>query len=472
MSFLLRPRFLLYLPLCLALALTSASLVPSSARAADSAPALPAALNPEALGAARLQPGTTVELDPGRIPTTGYLLLENIHGTAEKPVILRARQRGQTVITGRAGFSLKNCEHVTLEGFTFENDANQHAVLLTGCRHVRITRCTFRLDEKPKPRWSQHWVYILGTGSHHNRVDHCLFEKQSQKGSMVFARGDDTTLTPSQHDRIDHNHFRDVLYAQDNNGHETLRTGSNDMGAAGKSTFTSIEHNLLERCSGEQEIVSLKSSGNIVRHNTFVDCRGSICLRLGNRSEITGNIMLNPGGLAGTGGVKVYGFEHKITGNRFEDLTGTGHEAPLALIPGPLDAESTDQIGKLYQDLTTAPATRAVISGNTWVNCAPLLFGQDKPDKERRFLPNHISFSGNTLAHTRPVKDKNGKPAPLLHLGHATDISASGNTAHLPADSPAPGKSWASWFSLSPTPPGLPAPQPLNAADVGPDAQE
>ena len=48
--------------------------------------------------------------------------------------------------------------------------------------------------------------------------------------------------------------------------------------ATGRSSFTIIEQNLLERCSGEEEIVSLKSSDNVVRDNTLVDCRGAICL--------------------------------------------------------------------------------------------------------------------------------------------------------------------------------------------------
>lgn len=423
---------------------------------------LPSVLEADALQS--LKPGAVVELAERSIETTGYIQLKNLRGTAESPITIRAMNRGKTIISGHAGFDLSNCEHVILEGLVFENDANQHAVRLTDCHHVRITRCQFRLNEKQKPRWSQHWVYALGSKSGHNRVDHNLFEQQSQKGSMVFMRGDDTTLTPSQYDRIDHNHFRNVIYADNNNGHETLRTGSNDMGAAGKSTFTTIENNLLERCSGEQEIISLKSSDNTVRNNTFVDCRGSICLRLGNRNKITGNIMLNPGRVAGAGGVKIYGFEHQVSGNYFEGLTGTGHEAPLALIPGIMDTQFTDQIGKAYKDQTTAPATRVSITQNTWLNCAPLVFGQDKPDKERGFVPNQCLFTDNTVIHTEPQK------APLVRLGLIEGFKTENNTAHT--DKGASKDSWAEWFQWKSPAPDTQKPRPVNDLEVGPDSAE
>ncbi|MES2734751.1 MAG: polysaccharide lyase 6 family protein [Verrucomicrobiota bacterium] len=425
--------------------------------------ALPPALQPEALR--QLRPGNVLEVAEGPVETTGPILIQDLQGTEESPIIIRAAQRGRVKITGRAGFSLKNCAHVVLEGFVFENDANQQAVLLTDCHHVRITRCRFRLDESLKARWSQFWVYILGSKSGHNRVDHNLFEHQTQRGSMVFTRGDDATLTPSQHDRIDHNHFRDVVYASDSNGHETLRTGSNDMGASGKSTFTVIEDNLLERCSGEQEIVSLKSSENIVRNNTFIDCRGSICLRLGNRSEVSENVMLNPAGVIGVGGVKIYGFEHRVSGNHFDGLTGTGHEAPLALIPGLMDTESTDQIGKAYKDLTTAPATRVSITQNVWINCSPLIFGQSKPDKERPLTPNKVLFKDNIVAHTRPLT------TPLIQAGLTRDLQTQDNVAvhHTKNTSNEP---WAPWFHWhSEMPKGISAmPKRLTPADVGPDA--
>ncbi len=385
-----------------------------------------------------LAPGVTVEVADGVYTTTRAIRIEGKRGTEKLPIIIRAEQQGKLAIRGKAGFELKDCEHLMLEGFVFENDANQQAILIENCRHVRVTRNAFQLNEVMKPRWMQHWVYVTGNRSGNNRIDHNLFGRKANSGSPVFVRGDDATLTPSQHDRLDHNHFRDMVYADDSNGHETIRTGSNDMGASGKSTFTVIEYNLLERCSGEQEIVSLKSSENVVRYNTLVNCRGSICLRLGNRNEVSGNFMLNLNGVPGCGGVKIYGFDHRVFNNYFLGLTGTGHEAPLALIPGTFDTPTTMEIGKKYNDLTTVPATRAWIAFNTWIDCAPLVLGNKKIDREREHLPNFCTFINNVVVHT------DRRTSPLVSLGLVRDLEAHDNLGY--AQGSVPKQEWIHWF--------------------------
>ncbi len=380
--------------------------------AADAA--LPAGL----MNQKELAPGTTLEVPDGKYPTKGEICIESTRGTAEKPVVIRAQNRGKVVISGKAGFKLKDCEHVVIEGFVFENDANQQGVLLEDCRHVRVTRNVFRLNEKEKPRWMQHWVYIIGMRSGHNRVDHNLFEKKLNRGSMFFARGDDATLTPTEHDQLDHNHFRDVVYANDSNGHETLRTGGNDLGAIGRSTHT------------------------IMEHNTFLDCIGSICLRLGNRNEIHHNTMLNPGKVTPAGGVKIYGFDQHVHHNHFQDLTGTGHVAPLAVLPGRFDTETTDQIGRVYSDHTSGAPTRAKIEANVWVDCAALVIGREKPDKDYPFSPHDCTFTENLVVRTQTLKP------PLVILGPTREFKGQGNVMDLADHESIPvDKPWNNWFS-------------------------
>ena len=236
--------------------------------------------------------GVTVPLADGVYTTTRPIRIEGKRGTLQDPIVVRAVHRGKAVISGDAGVVIRDCKHLVLEGLTRTQDADQPAMLLDNCRHVRVTRNRFRLRERARPRRMEHWVYVVGAWSGHNRIDHNLFERKVSSGSQVFVRGDDTTLVCSQHDRVDHNHFRNVVYADGQNGHETIRTGSNDLGATGRSSFTTIEQNLLEQCSGEQEIVSLKSSDNVVRNNTLLNCRGAVCLRLGNRNIVSGNLVL------------------------------------------------------------------------------------------------------------------------------------------------------------------------------------
>ncbi len=400
------------------------------AQAADSLQALETAIG-------RLHPGAVVEVADGEYTVTRQICIEGKRGTAEAPIILRAEHRGQVVVGGAAGFVLRECEHLVVEGFVFTNDADQQAVLLDNCRFVRVTRNTFRLSERAKPRRMEHWVYVIGDRSENNRIDHNLFERKANSGSHVFVRGDDTALVCSRQDRIDHNHFREVVFADGENGHETIRTGSNDLGATGRSSFTIIEENLLERCSGEGEVMSLKSSDNVVRFNTLRNCRGAICLRLGNRNVVSGNFVFATEVGPGYGGIKLYGFDHRVFNNYFVGLTGTNHEAPLALIPGTLDTPDTQNYGKKYDSLTTVPPTRAVIAFNTWIDCAPLQFGFKK-DRLRIHIPNECIFANNLVVRTK------AQSSPLLNLALVRNLKAQGNLGFIKGL--APREEWSMWF--------------------------
>jgi len=410
-----------------------------------------------------LKPGSTVEVPARTFTTKKFRSLQGLRGTASQPITIRAAQRGQTVIAGEAGLILRDCEYVMIEGFVFENDADQQSVQLDNCRQVRLTRNIFRPKERAKPRHWEHWVTVDGANSGHNRIDHNLFDRKVNRGSPLFIRGDDAALVCSQHDQIDHNHFRDVVYANGENGHETIRTGGNDLGASGRSSFTTIEHNLLERCSGEDEIISLKSSDNVFRGNTLINCRGAVCLRLGNRTEASGNIIIATEEGPGFGGIKLFGFEHRVTDNYFSGLTGRKHEAPFSLFPGMYDTPTTENIGPKYDDMTAGAATHCVVTNNTWVDCAPLQIGLEKEEKKWVHTPNGCVFGGNRIIRSKP------QPKPILISGLVRDLRAKENTSNepLPPDTP-----WSSWFRGEKDVAPVKTPKPLTPAEVGPEAEE
>jgi hypothetical protein len=412
-----------------------------------------------------LGPAVTVLVSDGTYETAKPMRIEGKRGTTEAPIVLQAEHRGRATIGGAGGFVVRDCEHLVLEGFVFTHDADQQAVQIVNCRHVRVTRNVFRLSERAKPRHWEHWVTVDGARSGQNRVDHNLFERKVNRGSHVFVRGDDTALVCSQHDRIDHNHFRDVVFAKGENGHETIRTGGNDLGASGRSSFTTIEENLLERCSGEDEIMSLKSSDNIVRGNTLLNCRGAICLRLGNRSVVSGNSIIATDGEPGRGGVKLYGFEHRVFNNHFLGLTGRRHEAPLALVPGTLDTPTTGNIGKKYDNMTSAAPTRCWIASNTWIDCAPLQFGF-KQEKERPCIPTDCIFVSNVVVRTKP------QSLPLVNLEPVRNLRAHDNLGYVCG--PPPSGEWSGWFRFEDSRLRRTnnTPKPLTASDVGPDAND
>jgi hypothetical protein len=78
-----------------------------------------------------------------------------------------------------------------------------------------------------------------------------------------------------------------------------------------------IEHNLFLRCTGENELITVKSGSNAIRYNTFLDSEGAqLTLRHGNENEVYGNV------LRGTAGIRIFGDRHRVFSNYLEGNSG------------------------------------------------------------------------------------------------------------------------------------------------------
>lgn len=288
-----------------------------------------------------------IEILPGEYNLNAKVIITT-SATKENPAIIRAKKPGTVKFIGNTWFSFKNASFITLEGMEFlSNDGP--AVELLGCNNVRVTNNVFHLKETKRSSW----VYIgdeegakINT-SHHNRIDHNLFENKKELGNFITIEG---TMAPefqvSQYDLIDNNYFRDIGPRAEN-VLEAIRIGSSYVSLS--SGFTVIEKNLFERCDGDPEVVSIKSSDDTVRYNTFRECLGVVSLRHGNRSTVDGNYFFGNGRtgefvdntnkkwILGTGGVRFCGDNMKITNNYFEGLTGVNWDASLALTNGDAD---------------------------------------------------------------------------------------------------------------------------------------
>ncbi len=298
----------------------------------------------DAVGAAL--PGDVIEVADG-VYNWGSTLSVRRGGVEGYPVTIRARNRGAVEITGGSSFVLKQVAWVTIEGFLFTS-TDRTAVKAESARHTRITRNTFRLQETE----SLKWVLIGGTYdlwvpfSEHNRIDHNLFEGKSQPGNMITIDGSPKPEPlSSQYDRIDHNYFRNVG-PRIENGMETIRLGWSAMSMS--SGFTTVEANLFEACDGDPEIVSVKTSDNTLRYNTFRRSQGTLSLRHGNRNEAYANFFFGEE-RAGTGGIRLYGDDNRVFNNYMEGLDGTGMDAPIALTNGDADYASTSDLTKHFR---------------------------------------------------------------------------------------------------------------------------
>jgi len=119
------------------------------------------------------------------------------------------------------------------------------------------------------------------------------------------------SLKLSINHHIYHNYFG-PRPALGSNGGETLRIGTSFVSK--RNSRTLVEENLFEKCSGEVEIISIKSCENTIKNNTFVACEGGLTLRHGDRNHVIGNIIDGQNHPA-TGGIRIINAGHVVENN-------------------------------------------------------------------------------------------------------------------------------------------------------------
>ena len=251
------------------------------------------------------KPGDVITLADGNYDQGCKLIGK---GTSDMPIVVRAQTLGKV---GIAGPVRVEGSYVTLLGVNFTAQGSVH-MSGVGCR---LSRCSMSNVGSGK------WVTV-NSGSRKLEIDHCLFEKKENN----LNRARDCQLiqimvrNKGEGHHIHHNHFRDIPKGK-GNGFETIQliTSGNPFNPKGGDCETVIEDNLFERCNGEGEIISVKSSGNIVRRNTFRECRGSLVLRHGHRNQAVSNIFIG-GKETGSGGIRIQGLDQVVANNYFDGL--------------------------------------------------------------------------------------------------------------------------------------------------------
>lgn len=259
--------------------------------------------------------GTTILLADGTYSQSGSFAITDKNGTETNPITIKAVNQGQAILTGRAGFSINNSSYVVIQGMKFTGTAT--AVNMNNSNHIRVTRNTFALADSGNPSGIK-WVQFGGSKSHHNRIDHNEFGPRVDLGQMIAFQGN----VMSQYDVIEYNYFHDAA-SQSQNGGETIRVGLS--GSSMSSGFTTIQYNLFVNLDSDPEVISVKSGQNTVRYNTFINNKGQVTARHGHGNSYYGNYFYKTIDKAGVGGFRIYGNDHKIYNNYFENIPGTIH---------------------------------------------------------------------------------------------------------------------------------------------------
>lgn len=327
--------------------------------------------------------GDTIFLQDGTWPDARLKLRAS--GTAEKPVTIKAQTPGKLVLTGYSRLSVAG-EHIVVDGLWFQNPTGEEAIELRIdsdelANNCRITNCAVTNDLQAAPGKSARFVSIYGA---RNRVDHCYIAGKTSEGTTMVVWLSNEAKDQGKH-QIDHNHFgpRQKL---GKNGGETIRIG--DSKTSMQTAACVVEHNLFEKCDGEAECISNKSCGNLYRFNTFKGVSGTLTLRHGNACRVENNIFLGDKA-KGSGGVRIIGEDHVVTGNYFDGLTGDDERSAMCFMLG-----IPNSVPNGYFQVK-----RANVSNNTFVNCEHNILIGMSGDKKATLPPLESEIRGNRI-HT------------------------------------------------------------------------
>ena len=309
-----------------------------------------------------------------------------------QPVVVRPQTPGGVLFMGWTALRVQ-ASHVVLRELRFGH-VEDTALRLEGASHSRVTQCQFEQCGSSLSSFGH--VLNVGWDSHSNRVDHCLFLNSK---SMSLARA--PTRTPS---RATHTGSASATASTTISSATSTASGATGRrpSRSGKARPPAlpaalIAYNVFENASGDSEIISLKSSGNTVRHNLFVDCDGSLTLRNGNENTVAANVLR-----ATVDGVSVRGERHRIVNNLFVGLKG----AAVLL--------NTGKQG----DETYGAVRQCLIAHNTAVACGSGLRTEEPTADATAAYPE-----ANRALHNLFV----GSQGTLVRLGHPSHVQLQGN---------------------------------------------
>jgi poly(beta-D-mannuronate) lyase len=251
----------------------------------------------------KIKPGDKIILNDGIINNLSVNI--NIKGKLLNRITIKAKNPGSVILTGKVSIIMSG-SYTTLANIVFKDGGNENALTIKGNGN-RLTGCDISLNKTNGP--------IIMIYPKNNRIDHCYIHD--------FTKGDrwiqkDPNSKSEDYILIDHNIIKNRKKGSSDNGYETIQLRNEDNKVQSKSI---IYQNMFEKCDGEIEMISIKSSNNIIANNTVVSIKATITLRSGFNNYVVNNKFLQ-NGIDNSGGLRITGENHTIKSNLFKDING------------------------------------------------------------------------------------------------------------------------------------------------------
>lgn len=262
-------------------------------------------------------------------------------------------------------------------GFSWTNTiSDQILIEVTGTDNVIALNTSDGVERSDKSTQIHH-VHVRNV---RNRVCYNTFDHCTSGGRYIHVQ-DGSTIP--RYCSIDHNRLLNKSCAIAGVDPEVIQVGQAQIGT---DYFCLIYGNYIYRWNNvggvqqntDGEIFTIKSSRNVILNNALVECCGALNLRQSSYCDVAANYF-DGNNVANTGGVGIYGVQHRIWSNHFLNLNSGGNDQRAALRIGNGDNVDTDYFA----------ANGCEMAFNTTFNCR-------KP----------IIFSNNTTRSGAPTNNK------------------------------------------------------------------
>ncbi len=317
---------------------------------------------------------------------TDVQLVFKARGTEKRHIKLKAETPGKVIIIGVSNLSISG-EYLDIEGLVFKNGYTPTKTVILFktsekeyANHCGVYNCVIDNFNQPIRETEDNWISMWGKN---NEVSNCYIAGKTNLGTTFIVCPDDERSIENNH-IIRNNYFGPRLRLGSNTG-ETLRVGTSHV--CTNSSQTKIWNNYFDRCSGEVEIVSIKSSDNNISNNTFYECEGSVVLRHGDRNTVKGNWFIG-NDKPFTGGVRIINEGHIVTDNYFYKLRGDEFRSPLTVMNGIPNSPASGY----------APVRNVLFANNTFNECAlPWNFCVGVSERNRIVAPQNTWVVNNLV---------------------------------------------------------------------------
>ena len=279
---------------------------------------------------ATLQPGDKVVLANGTWTDVEFEL--KAEGLPDQPIELTAEEPGKVIITGQSNLAFSG-SHIVVSGLVFKDGYTPTSEVISFrtskeelANNSRVTNTVIDGFSNPERHDSDTWVAIYGKN---NQFDHNSLIGKGNRGVTLAVRLNTEASLENGH-VIEYNYFgpRETLGS---NGGETLRVGTSHYSREYSNTV--VRNNYFDRTSGELEIISSKSCGNVYQGNVFFESQGTLTMRHGHYTLVENNYFLG-NRIPNTGGIRIINENQTVRNNYLSGLTGHRFRGALVIMNG------------------------------------------------------------------------------------------------------------------------------------------